>query len=83
MNASSRSGFNSIHLDSEAPASDHEEEVKEPVVLTDDQVKAKLLSFEGARRELDESTNKLIGKLLVDDKDENVNADSETYSRLY
>jgi len=44
-------------------------------VMTDAQISAKLNKFSGASRGLDKATEKIVGKLLVDEKDENVNAD--------
>ena len=44
-------------------------------VMTDAQISAKLNKFSGASRGLDKTTEKIVGKLLVDEKDENVNAD--------
>jgi ABC-type proline/glycine betaine transport system ATPase subunit len=44
-------------------------------VMTDAQISAKLNKFSGANRGLDKTTEKIVGKLLVDEKDENVNAD--------
>ena len=34
-------------------------------------------------REVDEATNKIVGKLLQDEEDEDVNANSETYKKLW
>ena len=39
--------------------------------------------FNGAIVGLDKDTEKFIGKLLINEKDENIYADSKTFSRLY
>lgn len=52
-------------------------------VLDDDEVKSKLESLSGAKLGLDEDTEKLVGKLLMDEKDEKVNADSKTLGQLF
>ena len=54
-----------------------------PFTLTDGEISAKLKAFGGAVRGLDEDTEKVVGKLLLEDKDENVNADKETFSKLF
>ena len=54
-----------------------------PFTLTDGEISAKLTAFAGADRGLDEDTEKVVGKLLLEDKDENVNADKETFSKLF
>ena len=51
--------------------------------MTEAELDQKLKDFAGAKQEIDEKTNALIGKLLVDEADENVNPDSETYSKLW
>ena len=51
--------------------------------MTDGEISDKLKAFAGAVRGLDESTERVVGKLLVEDKDENVNADKETFSKLF
>ena len=51
--------------------------------MTDEEVSAKLKVLSGSIRGLDKKTEEVVGKLLVDEKDENVDADSETYSKLY
>ena len=63
--------------------SEPEEKIVEDLVLTDEQIKAKLKKFEGADRGLDKSTEVVVGKLLLDESDEKVDADSETWSKLY
>lgn len=51
--------------------------------MTDEEVSSKLRVFSGAERGLDKKTEEVVGKLLVDEKDENVDADKETFGRLY
>jgi len=51
--------------------------------LDDDEIKGKLESLSGAKLGLDEKTEKLVGKLLMDEKDEKVNADSKTLGQLF
>lgn len=43
----------------------------------------KLETFQGARREVDASTSKVIGKLLIDEADENVEPDQSTYKKIF
>jgi len=52
-------------------------------VLNDEEISAKLKELSVLKLGLDKSTEKLVGKLLMDEKDEEVNADSETFSKLY
>lgn len=72
------SGMTLSDIDSEP-----EEKIVEDLVLTDEQIKAKLKKFAGADRGLDKSTEVVVGKLLLDESDEKVDADSETWSKLY
>jgi len=51
--------------------------------LTDGEISDKLKTFSRANRGLDKTTEEVVGKLLLDDKDENVNADKETFSKLF
>ena len=51
--------------------------------MTDEEISAKLKVLSGSIRGLDKKTEEVVGKLLVDEKDENVDADKETYSKLY
>ena len=52
-------------------------------ILNDDEISAKLESLSAAKLGLDEKTQNLVGKLLMDEKDEKVNADSATIYKLY
>ena len=64
--------------------SDPEEIVKEKTTtFTDEEIKAKLKKFAGADRGLDKSTEIVVGKLLLDESDEKVDADKETWNKLY
>lgn len=64
--------------------SDPEEIVKEKTTtFTDEEIKAKLKKFAGADRGLDKSTEIVVGKLLLDESDEKVDADTETWNKLY
>ena len=51
--------------------------------MTDAELDAKLVEFAGAKKEIDQKTNELIGKLMLDEADEDVNPDGETYSKLW
>ena len=51
--------------------------------LSEQEVADKLEVFGGAKTQLDEKTAGIIGKLLVEDKDENINADWATYVKLW
>lgn len=51
--------------------------------LTDEEIERTLKQFEGARAELDENTGYLIGKLLLDDVNYEVNANKESYYKLF
>jgi hypothetical protein len=62
-------------------ASDSDSEEKPP--MTEDELDKKIKDFGGIQGEIDENTNKLLGKLLVDEADEDVNPDKETYSKLW
>ena len=50
--------------------------------LSDEEIKQALKSFEGAKAELDEKTSEIVGKLLVSEQDEQINAGSSAYYRL-
>lgn len=67
--------------DKETPKA--KDESVELAYLTNEQVAAKLEIFGGAKAQLDEETSQIIGKLLVEDKDENVTADWATYVKLW
>ena len=53
------------------------------VTLTDRQLDARLEAFRGATAEIDTKTSQILGKLLVNEEDEDVNPDRETYSKLF
>lgn len=60
------------------------DEVKqEAPVLTDSEIMAKLEVFAGSKLGLDEETEKVVGKLLMNEKDEEINANSTTFFKLY
>ena len=59
------------------------EKKQESKPLSDDEVKQTLKKFEGVKTELDEKTNEIVGKLLLDEKDEKVSADKSTYFKLF
>ena len=63
------------------------EESKKPVEktfgLTDEEIRAKLRKFSGADRGLDKQTEQVVGKLLLDEADEKVDADQETWTKLH
>lgn len=52
-------------------------------VLSDEEIQQTLKEFEGAKAELDEDTGNLIGKLLLNENDEKISADTETYYKLF
>ena len=51
--------------------------------LNDKQIDEKLEEFRGVNREVDEATNNIVGKFLQNEEDEEVNADSDTYTKLW
>jgi len=51
--------------------------------MTDDEISEKLESFAGLTSQLDEATANVVNKLLVEDKDEALNADKSTYTKLF
>ena len=51
--------------------------------LSDNEISAKLEELSGVKLGLDEKTQKVVGKLLMDEKDEKVNADSATIFKLF
>ena len=50
--------------------------------MTDEQIRQKLKAFEGAKADLDEKTSQIVGRLLQDENEEQVSADSMTYKKL-
>lgn len=56
--------------------------VKKPI-MNEAELDEKIKDFAGAKREVDAKTNELLGKLLIDEADEDVNPDRETYSKLW
>ena len=60
-----------------------DEEIAEKTDLTDEEIKAKLEVFAAVDRGLDESTEEVVGRLLVDAKDEKHYADDESWWKLY
>ena len=55
----------------------------EKIEMTEEEMDAKLVSFKGLNNELDGEMSKTIGKLLVDEADEDVNANWETFTTLF
>ena len=53
------------------------------IQLTEAALDEKITQFRGLRNEMDEEMNKKIGKLLVDEADEKINADWETFEKLF
>ena len=51
--------------------------------MNDEEISAKLESLAKVKLGLDEKTQKIVGKLLIDEKDEKVNADSSTFYKLF
>ena len=51
--------------------------------MSDQEIAAKLKSLSGAVRGLDKQTEEVVGKLLISEQDENVDADQETFNKLY
>ena len=51
--------------------------------LDDHEISQKLETLSGATLGLDEKTQKVVGKLLMDEKDEKINADSTTVYKLW
>ena len=68
---------------SEADTLSSEEHGSASSVLTDEEVQEKLASLAGARLGLDAETEKVVGQLLIDERDEDINADSETFWKLF
>ena len=52
-------------------------------IMNDEEISAKLESLAKVKLGLDEKTEKVVGKLLMDEKDEKVNADSSTFFKLF
>ena len=52
-------------------------------IMSDEEISAKLESLAKVKLGLDEKTEKVVGKLLMDEKDEKVNADSSTFFKLF
>ncbi len=70
-------------MSSSNPQDDVSEEVVEKVSLTEEELDAKLVEFHGVKNQLDEKTSKQIGKLLVAEADEAINANWESYKKLF
>lgn len=51
--------------------------------MSEAELDAKIKDFAGAKGEIDKKTSELLGKLLVDEADENVNPDENTYKKLF
>ena len=51
--------------------------------MSDLEIAAKLKSLSGVIRGLDKQTEEVVGKLLISEQDENVDADKETFNKLY
>jgi len=46
-------------------------------------IKEKLSLFRGLNREMDDKTSQLLGKLLIDEADEDVDPPREAYAKFY
>jgi len=68
---------------SDAETVSSEEVSEEQVKLSDQDISVKLIALSGSERGLDKETEEIVGKLLIDEKDENVNADTTTWNKLY
>ena len=68
---------------SEADTISSEEHGSASNILSDEEISEKLESLSGAKLGLDEHTEKVVGKLLIDEKDEKINADSQTFYKLF
>lgn len=68
---------------SEAETLSSDEHGSASSVLSDEEVQDKLVSLAGARLGLDAETEKVVGQLLIDERDEDINADSETFWKLF
>ena len=55
----------------------------ESITLTEGELDKKIVSFQGLKNDMDEKMSKTIGKLMVDEADEDVNADRQTYIELF
>ena len=53
------------------------------IELTEAEIDQKLSDFKGLNNELDTDMSKTIGKLLVEEADEDVNANSETFRKMF
>ena len=65
------------------PASDRTDSQEELVDLSEGDLDKKIVSFRGLKNSMDEKMSKTIGKLLVDEADEDVSANHETYAELF
>ena len=52
-------------------------------ILNDDEISQKLKSFAGAITGLDKENEEIVGKLLQDERKENLTANWETYTKLF
>ena len=68
---------------SEAESLSNDEHGPASSVLSDEEVQKKLVSLAGARLGLDAETEKVVGQLLIDEREEDINADSETFWKLF
>ena len=69
--------------DIESDPEDNKKPEEKTFGLTDEEIRAKLRKFSGADRGLDKQTEQVVGKLLLDEADEKVDADQETWSKLH
>ena len=51
--------------------------------LTELELEEKLEQFRGVKREVDGDTSAIVGKLLLSDEEEGIDAEDEAFSRLY
>ena len=50
--------------------------------MTEEELDAKLKAFGGAMGELDDQTQEKVGKLLVKEEDEDIDANDETWNKI-
>ena len=53
------------------------------VDLTEPELDEKLEQFRGVKREVDGDTSAIVGKLLLNEEEEDIDADDEAFSKLY
>ena len=63
--------------------SSSDEHGKASTILDDDEILQKLQKFGGSITGLDKENEEIVGKLLLDERKENLSANWETYTKLY